>query len=428
MSTLNRRDFLTTTAATVGTLSALAATGAANQPNERIRIAVMGVRGRGRQLLAGFSAIPNVQITHICEVDDNVVPAAMNALNANHQGRPVHERDIRRIVENRDIDALVVAAPDHWHALATVWACQNNKHVYVEKPASHNIIEGRRMVQAARHHNRVVQVGTQRRSSEMFRTARELVASGRLGKIPFVRTWIAGNRPRLTPVADGPVPQGVDFNLWSGPAPLRPFNANRFHYNWHWHWDYATGEIGNNGIHALDMVRGLIPNLGHPQRISGGGGLHFYEDGRETPDTQIATYDFEHTTVVWEHRFWSRTGFEDSAWGLALYCENGTLIFDGRGWRIEDAANGVEGTGRSSDMERPHYENFLNCIRNGGRPNADIEEGHLSTRLCHLGNIAYRTQKTLHFNAEAENFGNDQEANRLLGREYRQGFVLPERV
>ncbi len=422
-----RREFLATSAAAVGGLTALGATGAANQPNERINLAVMGVRGRGRGLLRGFSSLPGVEITHICEVDNNVVPTALRSLNPDHQGQPQVETDIRRVLDNRDVDALVIAAPDHWHALATVWACQHEKHVYVEKPASHNIIEGRRMVQAARHYNRVVQVGTQRRSAEHFRSARELVASGRLGKIPFVRTWIAGNRPVVRPVPNSAVPEGVDYNLWCGPAPMRPFNASRFHYNWHWYWDFGTGEIGNNGIHALDMVRGLIGDLGHPLRISGGGGMHFYEDGRETPDTQIATFDFENTTVIWEHRFWSRTGFEDAPWGLALYCENGTLIFDNRGWRIEDGRN-VEGSAQTADMERSHQQNFLDCIRNGGRPNADIGEGHLSTRLCHLGNIAYRTQKTLHFNAENENFGDDAEANRLLGREYRQGFVLPERV
>ena len=424
MSTVNRRHFLSASAATAGTLSAMTAVGAATQPNERINMAVMGVNGRGKALLRGFSRFPNVRVTHICEVDNRVIPAALRQLPDDY-ARPQVEADIRRIVENQDIDALVIAAPDHWHALATVWACQNGKHVYVEKPVSHNIIEGRRMVQAARRHNRVVQVGTQRRSSNLFRSAKELVETGRLGKIPFVRAWIAGNRPALPRAQNTEPPQGLNFNLWLGPAPQRPYNSNLVHYNWHWFWDFGTGEIGNNGIHALDMVRGLLPDIGHPQRISSGGGVNFYEDGREVPDTHIATFDVAETTVVWEHRFWSRRGCEDAPWGLSLYGDNGVLIFTGRGWRVEDARNGVEGSDTAEDMERPHQQNFLDCIRNSRRPNADIEEGHLSTRLCHLGNIAYRTQKTLRFNAREENFGTDREANALLGRTYRQGFELP---
>lgn len=423
MSDLHRRGFLTTSATLAG-LSALNATAAADKPNEKIRMCVMGVRGRGRALLQRFARFEDVEITQICEIDDNVVPRALQDLAAIQERRPRVQKDIRRVLEDRNLDAVVVAAPDHWHALATVWACQAGKHVYVEKPASHNVIEGRRMVEAARRHNRVVQVGTQRRSSTHFQSARELVRSGRLGKIPFVRTWIAGNRPSIGRRANAAVPQGVDYNLWLGPAPEHAFNPNRFHYEWHWFWDYGTGEIGNNGIHALDMVRGMM-NLNDPIRIHSGGGMNFYDDDRQTPDTQVATYDFADTTVIWEHRIWSRTGFEDAPWGIVLYGQNGNLIFDHRGWRVE---NGFEASDRATDMETPHTRNFLDCVKNGNRPNADIEEGHLSTRLCHFGNIAYRTQRTLRFQARTENFVDDAQANQMLGRTYRRPFVLPERV
>jgi predicted dehydrogenase len=321
------------------------------------------------------------------------------------------------------VTALVVAAPDHWHALATIWACQADKHVYVEKPCSHNLVEGRRMVEAARRRNRVVQMGTQRRSATHLGSAAELIRSGRLGRVPFARSWIAGNRPSIGRRADCPPPRGVNYDLWLGPAPLRPFNPNRFHYNWHWNWDYGTGELGNNGIHGLDVVRALL-NLDAPNRVCAAGGKLYYEDDQQTPDTQVVTFDFPGTTVIWEHRIWSRTGLEGQSWGVILYGARGTLTFNDRGWQVAD---GIEASDRPGQAERPHLRNFLDCIRSGRRPNADIEEGHKSTRLCHLGNIAYRTGRALTFDARTETCTGDAEANRLLARTYREPFVLPQR-
>ncbi|MCC6417178.1 MAG: Gfo/Idh/MocA family oxidoreductase [Gemmataceae bacterium] len=423
MPTPTRRRFLTASAATAASLSALTAAGAA-QANERVQVAVMGVNGRGKDLIRGFSALENAEVACLCEVDDNVVPAALKAVNARQKRAPRVEKDVRRVLEDKNITALVIAAPDHWHALATVWACQAGKHVYVEKPISHNLIEGRRMVEAARRHNRVVQVGTQRRSAPHFASAAELVRSGKLGKIPFARTWIAGNRPNIGHRKDSPVPRGVDYDLWLGPAAQRPFNANRFHYKWHWHWDYGTGELGNNGIHALDVAR-FVAGLDTPTRIAAGGGKYFYEDDQQTPDTHIATFDFPGCCVVGEHRIWSRTGVEGQPWGIALYGQNGTLLFTNKGWHVID---GIEASDKPSGMDRVHLQNFLDCIRTGRRPNADIEEGHKSTRMCHLGNIALRLGRTLRFDPKTETVRDDAEANRMLGRAYRKPFVLPERV
>ncbi|MBI3409813.1 MAG: Gfo/Idh/MocA family oxidoreductase [Planctomycetes bacterium] len=420
MIALPRRRFLQ--ASTLG-LTAATYVGAAQQPNERVLLAVMGVRGRGRQLIQGFAGLPNVQIAALCEVDDGVVrPAQQLIANQNRKVRV--ERDLRRVLEDRDLTALVIAAPDHWHALATVWACQAGKHVYVEKPISHNLVEGRRMIEAARRHDRVVQVGTQRRSGPHFASAVEFVRSGSLGKVPFARTWIAGNRPNIGKMKDSPAPASIDYDLWLGPAPRRLFNRNRFHYNWHWNWDYGTGELGNNGIHALDLTRWLL-NLDAPTRISSGGGKYFYKDDQQTPDTQLAVFDFPSCSVLWEHRIWSRTGLMGQSWGVALYGERGVLVFDNRGWHVED---GVEASDRTQDMDRPHLQNFIDCIRENRRPNCDIEEGHKSTRLCHLGNIAIRTGLTLHFDVRTETCREGGEANRLLSRTYRQPFVLPERV
>jgi predicted dehydrogenase len=423
MATLDRRNFLHAAASTAA-LTALTAAGAADKPNEKIRLAVMGVRGRGRGLISGFAPFDDVEIVCLCDPDENVVPDAIKAMKPWQKHEPKVEKDIRKVLENRDITAVVIAAPDHWHALATVWACQAGKHVYVEKPVSHNLVEGRRMVEAARKHERVVQVGTQRRSAEHLAKAAEFIRSGKLGKVPFARTWIAGNRPNIGKKDDASVPAGVDYDLWLGPAPERPFNPNRFHYNWHWFWDYGTGELGNNGIHGLDTIRWLL-NLDAPQRITCGGGKYFYDDDQQTPDTQIATFDFATTAVTWEHRIWSKTGIEGEGYGVTLYGEKGTLVVDRKGWHVID---GVEASEPQSAFDRAHLRNFLDCIKDGKRPNADIEEGHKSTRLCHLGNIAYRVGRTLRFDGSTETFVNDAEANQLLHRTYRKAFELPAKV
>ena len=420
---LDRRHFLHTTA-TATALGALAAAGAADKPGEKIVVAVMGLHGRGRGLLNGFCRFDNVDIAYLCDPDANVLPAAVKAVESRQRRTPKTEKDIRKVLDDKDVTALVVAAPDHWHALATVWACQAGKHVYVEKPVSHNVVEGRRMVEAARKYRRVVQAGTQRRSAPHYQSAAAFVRGGGLGKVPFVRTWIAGNRKSIGHTRDAAVPAGVDYDLWLGPAPQRAFNPNRFHYNWHWNWDYGTGELGNNGIHALDAAR-MFLDLDAPQRVVAGGGKFFYDDDQKTPDTLLVTYDFPGCTVTWEHRIWSKTGVEGQGWGVTLYGAKGTLVFDSKGWHVVD---GVTASDKAGDMERPHLKNFLDCIQNGKRPNADIEEGHKSTRLCHLGNIAYRTGRVLRFDAARETLTGDAEAAGLLGRSYRAPFVLPEKV
>jgi predicted dehydrogenase len=423
MPPLNRRHFLRTSAASVAALSAVNAAGAADKPNEKIVLAVLGLNGRGRDLLRGFSALEDVEVAAICDPDENVVPKALKAVDGRHKRQPKYVKDLRRVFEDRDIHAVAIATPDHWHALATIWACQAGKHVYVEKPISHNLIEGRRMVEAARKYDRVVQVGTQRRSAAHCASAAEFVRSAKLGKVPFARTWIAGHRPSIGHKADAPVPAGVDYDLWLGPAPKRAFNPNRFHYEWHWNWDYGTGELGNNGIHALDLARWVL-GLDAPRHVSSEGGKFFYDDDRQTPDTQIAVYDFPGTTMIWEHRIWAKTGVEGEPYGVILYGEKGTLVFDSKGWHVRD---GVKASDKASGAETGHLRNFLDCIRQHKRPNADIEEGHKSTRLCHLGNIAYRVGRRLTFDASTETLRDDKAANELLGRTYRTPFVVPEK-
>ncbi len=419
----NRRQFLQTSAVSLTSLTALQYAGAASKPNERIRLAVIGVRGRGRGLIRGFSSLKNVEIAYICDPDSNVIPRAVKEIK-NQNRVPKTIPDFRDALKDKDVDAIAIATPDHWHALATILGCQAKKHVYVEKPISHNLIEGQKMIEAARKHKRVVQVGTQRRSAAHLKKAVDYIQSGKLGKIPFVKTWIAGNRKPAPAKPNGAVPKGVNYDLWLGPAPKRPFNENHFHYKWHWFWEYGTGELGNNGIHALDLARWLV-GLDAPNKISSGGGRYFYGDARVTPDTQVATFDFDKTCLVWEHRFWAKTGNAGAPFGVIVYGEKGTMVVTSKGWHIVDGEKHEE---KAVSYELPHLQNFLDCIREGGTPNASIEEGHKSTRLCHLGNIAYRTGHTLQFDAKTETLKGDAQANKLLGRTYRKGFELPREI
>ena len=424
MVPVTRRDFL---AASALTLAAATYTGAANKPNDRVRLAVMGTRVRGKQLIPVFLKQPNVEVTHIIDPDTNLLPDAVKLVK---DTPPKTEADVRKVLDDPSVTALVVAAPDHWHALATVWACQAGKHVYCEKPVSHNLVEGRRMVQAARKHKRVVQVGTQRRSSASVASAREYVQSGQLGKVAFARAWIAGNRPNIGHAKAEPVPKGVDYSLWLGPAADGPFTRNRFHYQWHWFWDLGTGEIGNNGIHGLDVARNVL-GVEAPTAVRCAGGKYGYDDDQQTPDTQIATFEFPTgpggaagCTLVWEHRVWEKNGPEGQSFGVSIHGSKGTLVFKGEEWSVRDG-DGAKGE-KGPDMMAAHARNFLDCVREEGKaPNADIEIGHHSTRLCHLGNIAYRTGRTIRFDAATETIQDDAEANKLLRREYRKGFELP---
>ena len=421
-----RREFL---AASALTLSAASYNRAADKPNEKVRLAVMGLRVRGKQLAPVFAGVHGVEITHLVDPDPAMVKPTLAALK-NPDPSPKTETDIRKVLDDKTVTAIVVSAPDHWHALATIWAAERGKHVYVEKPVSHNLIEGRRMVDAARKYKVVIQAGMQRRSQTSVIAAREYVQSGKLGKVAFARAWIAGDRPNIGHAKPGQPPAGVDYSLWLGPAPEGPFTKNRFHYNWHWFWDLGTGEIGNNGIHGLDAARNIL-GVEAPTKISCAGGKYFYDDDQQTPDTQIATFDFPTgpggatgCTLVWEHRVWEKKGQgpEGQSYGIAIHGDKGTMLFDGDSWQVRGGDGATEKP--KGDMVGAHVRNFIDAIRGDAKPNAEIEVGHTSTRLCHLGNLAYRTGKTLTFDAKTETT-DDAGANKLLGREYRKGFELP---
>ncbi|MGO9467376.1 MAG: Gfo/Idh/MocA family protein [Isosphaeraceae bacterium] len=418
---LTRRIFLG--AAGAG-LTALPARSAKAVPSERVRVAVIGLRNRGTDLSRLFAANSGCEVVAVCDVDKSMFEKPVKAVEQLTRTGPRTEQDFRRLLDDKTIDAVAVATPDHWHALLTVLACQAGKDVYVEKPASHGVVEGRRMVEAARKYNRVVQLGTQRRSAQHVQDAIEHVHSGALGKVAMARAWTHQKRISIGHGKPGPVPAGIDYAMWQGPAPERPFYPNRLHYSWHWFWHWGTGELGNNGIHGIDVARWGL-GVDAPISVSSAGGKYVFDDDQETPDTQIATWEFPGTCLVYEHRIWSNHGTEGSPFGVAFYGDKGTLVIGENGWRVEE---GDGSKGSASPLGQAHHiENFLACVKSRQRPNADIEIGNQSTRLCHLGNIAFRTGKRLAFDAASECF-HDVEANSLLAREYNSRFEMPAQV
>jgi predicted dehydrogenase len=343
---------------------------------------------------------------------------------------PRTEKDFRRLLDDKSIDAIAIATPDHWHALLTVMACQAGKDVYCEKPASHNVVEGRRSVEAARKYQRVVQLGTQRRSMEHVKDAVGVVQGGGIGTVGQARAWIHQQRKPIGKGQPGAVPKGVDYAMWQGPAPDRPFMSNRFHYNWHWFWNWGTGEIGNNGIHGLDVARWGL-GVEAPLTVTSAGGKYVFDDDQEVPDTQIVGFEFPKCSLVWEHRMWSKHGLEGNGFGIAFYGDKGTVIVDEKGWHVEDPDGGKPEKPQGSKATNgfgAHVQNFLDCVKSREKPNADIEIGHLSTRLCHLGNIAHRVGKKLSFDGSREAFHDAPDADKLLAREYGPRFEMPSQV
>jgi predicted dehydrogenase len=423
-SHLNRRSFLKQTVVASATAAAASVRPwlrAADSPGDRIVLGVMGVNGRGSSLAEGFSAVGGAEIAYLCDVDSRAVERAARLVGKKQARAAKAVKDFRHILDDRSVDALVIAAPDHWHAPATILACAAGKHVYVEKPASHNAREGELMVAAARKHRRVVQLGTQRRTWPGVVEGVRKVHAGALGRVLFSRGWYNNTRASLGRGKAAAVPDWLDWELWQGPAAERPFRDNVVHYNWHWFWHWGTGELGNNGIHALDICRWGL-GVDYPVRVTAGGGKYRHDDDQETPDTHSVTFDFAGKSLVWEGRSWHPRGFEGSQFGIAFYGEKGTLVIDGGGHKIFDFKGAEIDKGGGSAGDKEHLQNFLDCIRSGKRPNADVEDGHKSTLLCHLGNIAWRTGHTLNIDPANGHILGDAQAQALWSRDYRPGW------
>ncbi len=412
----NRRKFLENSARNAAGVAAgfvgLGAAGTAGAtPGERINAGVIGVRSQGKTLALHLAGMPDVCVRTVCDVHESVVEETRREAAEVQGSPPGSVGDYRRMLDDDEIDVVVVATPDHWHAQMVEDACAAGKDVYVEAPVSHTVSEGVRICEAARETGRIVQCGLQQRSGAHFRSAIEAVCSGEIGTVRLAKAWVVHRRKPIGRKAGGPAPDGIDYTAWLGPAAEREFTPNRFHHNWQWFWEYGSGELGAWGVHLLDVARWGL-GVGLPVRVSATGGIHHFQDERETPDTLSVQYSFPQASLVWEHRQWSNHGVEGRSAAVAFYGDNGTLIVDRGGWKIYGRRDSL--TADSSELQGAHLRDFVRSVRTREAPSATIEIGHLSTTLCHLGNIAYRVGREVTFDPAGMNFGWDGEANSLL--------------
>lgn len=488
--TFNRRDFLRTSASLAAVAASEAAfaqttpapaqpatgTGRGN-PNERINLAVIGFRSRGREHIQGLAGRNNCVVTHVCDVDSSVpenreVANTLNAAEKAQGVRPQYVQDLRRIMDNNTIQAVSIATPNHWHALAAIWAMQAGKHVYVEKPVSHNIWEGRRIVEAARHYNKICQTGTQVRSMRGSIDAIEFLKTGKLGRLELARGLCYKRRASIgRHEGEVAIPASVNYDIWCGPAPRRPLNRLRLHYDWHWQWDYGNGDLGNQGIHQMDVARwGLGKDELCRSAISIGGRFGYTDDG-ETANTQVCYFDYADAPLIFEVRGLPTPDYRGAGVGNVFHCTDGYLVFTGYDRAVAYDRDG--GVLQRFSGGGDHFANFLAAVRSNRRQDlkADIAEGHLSSALCHLANISYRLGRNvpmqprsdvfqnnaaaretqtrmeehltnagvalgkenlrvgslLELDVRAETFRNNNDANRMLTREYRKGYEVPAR-
>ncbi len=421
MSSITRRDFVKSSMA-AGAAMALPFS-RVRGANDEIRVAVAGLRGQGGSHIANFRNTAGVRIVALCDVDGNILEREVKKFKDRNEKVDACI-DCRKMLEDKSIDAISIATPDHWHVPLAAYSVVAGKDVYVEKPLSHTIAEGRLLVNLARKHARIVQHGTQSRSSQGLMEAIEYLRSGKLGKIRMAKAINSQLRGPIGREPDADPPSNVNYDLWLGPAPKRPFNPNRFHYNWHWFWDYGTGDTGNDGIHQIDIARwGLGVEM--PKAVSCSGGQLFYNDDHQTPDTQIATFEYDDAYLMFEMRLWTPYPHEGHENGNIFYGDQGSMSIGRDGWQVtfKDAKAGPGGSRRDGS----HIANFIKAVRSrkAGDLNADVEVGHCSAALCHMANIAMRVGRRLRFDATREQFIDDAEANTYLSKQYRKGFELP---
>lgn len=438
MSDVSRRTFINLSASgAAGAMLAAAPTAASagTGPNDTIRAAVLGLNGRGRAHLSGFASCKGVEVAVLCDPDKDVLARAAKDVERK-TGKPVAtETDLRKVFDRKDVDVVSVATPNHWHSLATIWACQAGKDVYVEKPGSHNIFEGRKMVEAAEKYGRIVQHGVQLRSSDAIREGVELLRKGVIGKVYMSRGLVFRWRPSIGHAPDpAPTPEGLDWNLWQGPVQERKFSKRIVHYNWHWHWNYGNGDLGNQGTHETDMcLWGLGLNT-LPSEIVAMGGKFLFDDDKETPEVLSAIYRFPETNqmIEFEVRPWCTNSESGATVGNIFYGSEGYMVIKGyNSFETFLGQRNEPGPKKSdSDPLNKHFQNFIQAVRSRKKEeqHGPVETAHTSSGLAHLGNIAFRLGRQLRFDPKTEKFVGDTEADALLTREYRKPFVVPDQV
>ncbi len=421
-------------AAATSIISAIPSQVSCSNPNQKIVVAGIGLRSQGWANLNGLLQQANVECGALCDIDARILKARSEQVEKEYQAKPVLYKDFRKLLENKDIDAVVIGTPDHWHCLITVMALEAGKHVYVEKPMANSIEEARIMARAAAKHRKlVVTVGQWQRSGRHWQDAMEYVHSGELGTISRVKAWSYTGKPKLAVVPDGPAPEGVDYDMWLGPAEKRPFNKNRFHYNFRYFWDYAGGLMTDWGVHMLDYAMDGM-NAITPNSIVASGGRFSYPDGaRQTPDTLNIGYEFDDFTINWEHSVNLGISPEGLSHGVMFQGTNGNLLVNRNGWKVNGERLNKEekkleeiphqsGTGGFTE----HLMNFLDGIRLGTKPHCPVERGRDVAIFAHMGNIAYRTGNKLIWDPSKGMFLDNQEANDLITPTYRKPWMLPE--
>ncbi len=405
--------------------------------NERVVLALIGGRNRGQQVAGHVIEQTDAKIKTFCDLDQAILDKVNPVLEKAQGGKIGTTKDYRHVLDDKDIDGVIIATPDHWHTAMALHACQAEKDIYIEKPLSQTIEEGHLIRDAARKYNRVVQVGLQNRSTAYFQSAIDYLATGKLGKICLIKTWECQVRKSIGNPPDCAPPPTVDYDVWLGNAPKRPFNPNRFHYKWRFFWDYGNSEEGNQGVHMLDValwgiqvLRGVDNSL--PTKVSGNGGIYWLNDAKEVPDTQVVTYEYDDFMLTWELRsFAKHHPIDGSQEGIAFIGTEASLMIHGEGhsgsWKVYPKDGS---TGPSADLsvknQDTHAKNFVDCIKSRKRPNADVELGRLSTTICHLGNISHHLRRDVVFDPKTETFGDDKEANAYLTKHYRAPYTLPK--
>ncbi|MGV8093249.1 MAG: Gfo/Idh/MocA family oxidoreductase [Mangrovibacterium sp.] len=415
--------------------------------NERVNVAVVGFHNRGIGHIRAYSQLENVSVAALCDIDQRLFAKAVTEIETLGGTKPELYTDYRKLLENKDIHAVSIVTPDHWHALQTIWACQAGKDVYIEKPLAYTVGEGRKMVEAARKYNRVVQTGTQSRSNIVVHKAMELIREGIIGDIYMGRAIVFGFRPNIGRVADSPVPKGVDWNMFLGPAPWHPFNENRFHYKWHWFWDTSTTEFGNNATHWVDLIRMAMQINIHPRKIQCTGGFYVWDSDQEIPNIQLGAFQYPDKRIIQiDVRSIYNNQEGGDLEGAFLYGSKGWMHLKHQNFRVFFGQKSEPGPSFSiknvpalkdkgviqefKGLDIPHMQNFIDCVHSGRWQdlNADVLEGHLSSSIGLLGNMAYRLGRTLEFDSETEKFIGNEEADRYLKRDYRSPYQFPETV
>lgn len=438
---MDRRQFLQSTVLSSAALAVLTGEPQAKAAaSERVRVGMVGAGGRALSLCSTFASNPNVEIVAVADLDPARLARGLEEITKRQGRTPRSEKDFRRLVDDRSIDALCVGTPDHWHAIPTILGCLAGKDVYVEKPDSHNIVEGQRMVAAMKKHKRVVQMGSQHRSTTRLQSALEFIRTGALGRVTVAKAWESSKQGSIGRPEDTAPPEGIDYDFWLGSAPLRPFNPRRFHGHWRWFFDYGTGDLGNDGVHRLDMAVAALNAasetqgdgpIGLPVKIHSAGGKWYFDDMQEFPDTLQVSYEYSGThpkLLTYEMRVWAPYGMDLESEGSAIYGDKGYMIIGNSRWRAFGPGGQLLREEKGDSHEAPHVQDFIDCIKSRKKPYCDLETvGHPASVLCHTGNISARLGRQIVMDPATETFPNDPEASALRTRpEYRKPWTLPD--